>query len=485
MLQKIIILLLDSKRNKFLFFLLMGVFILLVSNNYGMFDDDILFGSKMGNQLFYNGLFNWIMPDSFDPGHPPFLAFILSIFWRIFGHYLWVSHLAIFPFIIGFFYQLHNFISYFISNKILRFFAFLLIIIDPSLSTCFVLVNMEIITLYFFFLALNGLLYNNKNIKFIGLFFLSIVSYRSMMLFGGLFLFDVFNKLLFNKDKIKSIFNSKFLSIYIFGCLPGVTFVIWRLLTKGWLQTHPNSPWSGLWHFVDFKYFVRNFIVLIWRYLDFGRIFIMLFIISSFLFFGKKILLSKKNKQLLLLSICSILFIAITILSVKNTVGIRYFIVSYICFNFFAFLILIQFFKNRKIVYTVLFLGLITGNFWIYPKEISQGWRATLGHIPYHSLRLEAIDYLNNEHIEVSEVASFFPNYTSLDLVDFKGDKRSFSKFNNKNKYVFYSNVYNLTDEEYYDLDKNYSSLKKFTKHNITINILIKNDFTRRKKNSS
>ena len=99
-------------------------------------------------------------------------------------------------------------------------------------------------------------------------------------------------------NEIKSIFNSKFLSIYIFGCLPGVTFVIWRLLTKGWLQTHPNSPWSGLWHFVDFKYFVRNFIVLIWRYLDFGRIFIMLFIISSFLFFGKKILLSKKNKQL-------------------------------------------------------------------------------------------------------------------------------------------------------------------------------------------
>ena len=47
--------------------------------------------------------------------------------------------------------------------------------------------------------------------------------------------------------------------------------------------------------------------------------------------------------------------------------------------------------------------------------------------------------------------------------------------------------VYNNANHSYlyYDLDKNYSSLKKFTKHNITINILIKNDFTRRKKNSS
>ena len=477
----------DSKRNKFLFFLLIGGLILLVSNNYGMFDDDILFGSKMGNQLYYNSLFNWNMPDSFDPGHPPFLAFILSIFWRTFGHHLWVSHLAILPFMVGFFYQLHDFISYFIKNKILCFFAFLLIIIDPSLSTCFVLVNMEIITLFFFFLTLNGLLNNNKNIKFIGLFFLSIVSYRSMMLFGGLFLFDIFNKLLFNKEKIKSIFNNKFLSIYIFGCLPGVTFVIWRLLTKGWLQTHPNSPWSGLWYFVDFKYFVKNFIVLIWRYLDFGRIFIMLFIISSFLFFGKKILLSKKNKQLLLLSICSILFIAITILSVTNTVGIRYFIVSYICLNFFAFLILIQFFKKRKIIYTVLFLGLITGNFWIYPKEISQGWRATLGHIPYHSLRLEAIDYLNNEHIEVSEVGSFFPNYTTLDLIDFKKDQRTFAKFNGNNAYIFYSSVYNLSEEEHDLINNNYILLKQFHKFNTIINIYIhkKHDFTRRKKNGS
>ena len=76
-----------------------------------------------------------------------------------------------------------------------------------------------------------------------------------------------------DKEKIKSLFNIKFLSIYFVGCLPGVAFVLWRLLTKGWLQTHPNSPWSGLWNFADFRYFIRNLIVLIWRYLDFGRIF--------------------------------------------------------------------------------------------------------------------------------------------------------------------------------------------------------------------
>lgn len=88
-------------------------------------------------------------------------------------------------------------------------------------------------------------------------------------------------------------------------------------------------------------------------------------------------------------------------------------------------------------MYSILFLGLVTGNLWIYPKEISQGWDATLAHIPYHSLRLEAINYLNKENINVEDVASFFPNLTKLDFVDFKGDTRSFQKFNKKTSTFF------------------------------------------------
>ena len=82
----------------------------------------------------------------------------------------------------------------------------------------------------------------------------------------------------------------------------------------------------------------------------------------------------------------------------------------------------------------------------MYPKNISQGWDATLGHLPYHSLRIEAIDYLNENNINISEVASFFPNY-NVDFIDFKGDKRAFSKFNTNKKYVFYASVYNLYEQ--------------------------------------
>lgn len=458
-----------SEKSEYYFFIFLGILIFFISKDYGMFDDDILFGSRMGNQLYYNSLFNWNMPDSFDPGHPPFLGFILALFWEIFGHYLWVSHLAMLPFVIGFFYQLHKFISYFTNNRKLQFLAFPLIIVDPTLSTCLVLVNMEVISLFFFFLAVNAIFFKNVKLKFISLFFLSIVSYRSMMLLAGIFLFDILNQLFIQKLKFRKVISIKFLLFYFLASLPAFLFVGWRLLTKGWLQTHPESPWVSLWHFADLNYFIRNVIVLIWRYLDFGRVFIMLFILLSFFFFGKKLMKSLKHKQLLLLSITSVFFIIVTILSVTNSVGIRYFIISYICLNLFAFLVLNEFYKSKKAIYIVLLLGLLTGNLWVYPKTLSQGWRATLGHTPYHSLRLKAIKYLNNENIDINNVASFFPNYTTIDLIDFEGDKRAFTKFNGTNTLVFYSSVYNLTEQELKLLKNNYSVLKQFNNFNVTV----------------
>jgi hypothetical protein len=187
--------------------------------------------------------------------------------------------------------------------------------------------------------------------------------------------------------------------------------------------------------------------------------------------FGKKIVKSTKNKQLLAISICAVIFIISISLFATNTFGHRYFTVAYIGFILFSFLLIAEFYTSKKIIYFFLFVGLLSGNLWIYPKKIAQGWDATLAHVPYHSLRLKAIDYLNDEQIELKEVASFFPNCTSLDLIDFSGDQRSFAKFNGKNKYVFFATVYNPSDEELKRIDNNYTLLKQFNNFNIAITI--------------
>lgn len=459
-----------NKLNKILFFSLIGLVIFIFSHNNGMFWDNILFASRMGNQLYENSVFNWYMPDSFDPGHPPFLGFILAIAWKIFGHSLWVSHLAMLPFTIGLLYQLHVFANYYIKDKTLVFFAFLLVLVDPTLSAQLVIVNPEVPSLFFFFLAINGILYNKYYIKIIGLFFLSIVSFRSMMLSAGIFLFDFSNHLFLNKEKLKNILTYRFILSYIIGSLPGLLYVSWRLKTKGWLQTHPNSPWVDLWHYASPTEFLRNIVVLGHRYVDFGRIFIFAFIIISLFFFKKK-LFTKDIKQLVLLSITSVIGIIITSLIATNTMGHRYFISSYLVIILISFIILNQFYTNKKLIYSLLFIGLITGNLWIYPRDIAQGWDASLAHIPYHKLRQDAIQYLNENDINIEETVTFFPNSTYIDDVDLQGDKRIFEKYTSVNKYVMYSNVYNLSDEEYDNLDTNYTIIKKF--NNLRIHIYI------------
>ena len=110
---------------------------------------------------------------------------------------------------------------------------------------------------------------------------------------------------------------------------------------------------------------------------------------------SKKLILNKSIKQLLLLGICPTLFVTIIVLSSTNDFGHRYFIVSYITFILLAFLTLTKVEKFSKLLYVALLLGLISGNLWIYPERISQGWDASLAHIPYHSLRKKAIEKNN------------------------------------------------------------------------------------------
>lgn len=439
-----------------------------------MFWDNVLFASKMGNQLYENGIFNWYMPDEFDPAHPPFLGFVLAIFWKLFGHTLWVSHLAMIPFITGFIYQLSNLIEQTTGNKKLAFLGCLMVIADPTIATANVLVNPEIIILFFFLLAVNGILKNNQKLLFIGLLFMSIISYRSLMIFAGLILFDVLNDLLLKKEKLKTILNFKRILFYVVTALPGISYLIWRLLTKGWIYTHPNSPWSEYSHRVDVFGFIKNIAVLFHRYLDFGRVFIFIFLIIAFVNLRNKIVFNQKQKQLFLLSISSVSLIIIAVLFSTNAFGHRYFLPSYICFIILAFSILTTFKKHSKLIYSLLFIGLITGNLWVYPEKTSQAWDATLAHTPYHSLRKQAISYLDNHKIQLNTVGTFFPNYNTIDQIELNGDHRKMNQFTKSESYVFYSNVYNLSDSDYDFVKANYIEIKRFENFNIYVSILKK-----------
>lgn len=436
-----------------------------------MFWDNVLFASTMGNYLFENGIFQWNFPDIFDPGHPPFLALIQAIGWKLFGQKLWVSHLILLPFVFGLLYQLFRLVTHYISNTKHQIAALVLIIADPTLLTQLLLVNPEVIQLFFFFLAINGILSQKVGIKTLGLFFLGIVTYRGMMLCAGVFLFEAVRILLLQKKPFKVFLDKKMILSYVIGALPALCFVVWRLLAKGWLQTHPDSPWANCWHFVNLTEFVRNLLVLAHRFFDFGRIAIFLFLFGIFLF-KRNLLKNEKVKEVMLLAVSSVFFVVVISMVSTNPFGHRYFIASYVSFILLAFLMVEQLNTKKAGVYLLLIASLMGGNFWIYPEQMAQGWDASLAHTPYYKLRDSGIDYLDKQQIEINQVGTFFPNVAPLNGINLNGDKRKFARFNNESEYVFYSNVYNLTDEQYSILKTEYTTIYEIEKKRILVRIM-------------
>ena len=81
---------------------------------------------------------------------------------------------------------------------------------------------------------------------------------------------------LFRKEQKLSNFNNVITKLrpFIPGGALGLGFLIAHYSFTGWIGYHPNSPWAESFITVSFSGFLRNIGILIWRYLDFGRLFI-------------------------------------------------------------------------------------------------------------------------------------------------------------------------------------------------------------------
>ena len=447
--------------------------VLACSYNEGFFWDNVLFASKMGNQLFQQGIFNWFLPDIIDPGHPPLLAGILAFGWHIFGRSLLVSHILMMPFVFGLIWQLHSIALLMLKHNRYAIAATVLALADPTLSAQMVQVGPEVLLLFFFLVTIHGTLINKAWLQSTGLFFLAVVSLRGMMLCGGVLLFDVCFHIFIKKQKNSKAFLVEKLIIYAAGALPALLFLCWHYSVKGWIiQTQANSPWATYAHIVNLKEFLRNIVIIIQRYADFGRCFILAFICIFLMLKRKQIWKDDIIRTLVSLSFLSTFFIVCYSLFSTNAMGHRYFLPAYITITLLACrLLFMHAQQSKKLVFIALLVGLISGNFWVYPETVAQGWDASLAHMPYFPLRSQAISYFDKKHINIDSVATFFPNINTLDDVMLNGDKRSFSMFNGNNLYVLYANVYNLSDDDYAALKTNYLPVKTYS--SLTVKVVI------------
>lgn len=427
------------------------------------FWDTVQLGAKHGLHFYETNFTEILLPDNIDSGHIPIFGVYLAIIWSIFGKSLVVSHFAMLPFLCGIVLQSHRLISRFVHVKYV-FWALTIFLLEPTLLGQAVLVSPDIPLVFFLLLALNGIWDNQRTLLSFGILGLFLISMR-----GGMVAFAILIMDLYLNFQISDKHPFKQLTKMSFAYLPGfLLFCLYNYLhfrEKGWIAYHADSPWAPSFQHVGIMGFLKNIVVLGWRLLDFGRIF--LWATGLFLTFKyiRKYVQEKEIKALFILCVVILLCSSISFLSYTGLNAHRYLLPVYLAFSLLVIVMLFHHIvAHKKIISLVLVLGLASGHFWIYPSHISQGWDSSLAHLPYYTLRERMMDEMKQMDIKIADVACVFPNNSDQRYMNLSTDTSKHIAFDQQSsKFVLYSNVYNdFSDDDIQYLKEGYDVKRHF-----------------------
>lgn len=465
------------------YFLILSCITLLalcvVSLTNGFFWDTIQLGSKHANYFYQNDFSHLILPNDIDSGHIPAFGMYLGLIWKLFGRDIIVSHLAMLPFMIGIIWQLSKLAKHYIGKDKYGL-SVLLILIDPTLLSQMALISPDIVLVCFLIMSWNAIIRNRKKTLMLAILLLFLTSMRGIMVAFCLLFVD----LIYNVN-FKNSFNTTIHSlikrsvIYLPSLIVFISFSLYHYHMTGWIGFHDESTWADCFERVDAKGLVFNLGILGWRIIDFGRIGIWVIFGILFLKYRKHILKEKQTKYMLIILVCFIILLPANMIWAKNLLAHRYLLPIYLIFSILVANILFSSFIQktlRNVLISVWIMSLISGNFWIYPDKLSQGWDSTLAHLPYYKLRNNAISYIDQQQIDIKNVHSFFPNLSVIDDMDLNNDYRRFKPYKHGAEYILYSNIYNISDEIYDTIHEKYDLVKEYKSHSIFVHILKKKE---------
>ncbi len=446
-------------------------------SEHSFFWDTVQLASKHAHWYYDQQFARFFLPENINSGHPPLFGMYLAACWTLFGKSLIVSHFSILPFLLGIIWQLEKIGTHF-GKKSTAKYLILLVLVDPFFAGQSILVSPDIVLVFAFLLSLNGILEEKNWTVMMGTILLGMISMRGMMVAFSLYLWWVFISIFrqninhLNSWEVFLIFIKK-ASLFLPAGLLSLAFLGYHYHEFSWIGYHPNSPWAASFERVGLGGFFKNIGLLIWRYLDFGRLFLLGGLGWLFLQIPKT---DKEDWGLKLLSLFGFLFLLLTpsLLLHKGLMSHRYLLPMTLTLTFLFYHLLSHIIadeRTQKIIYAIAFLGLLTGNLWVYPKQIAQGWDATLAHLPFYETRNKMIDFVDNSNIPYNEIGTVFPNIGPLEIYDLNGRKEGFVKKDlPKNRYFLYSTVFNdLTDAELEDLSKNWQVVKTIKSFNLEI----------------
>jgi 4-amino-4-deoxy-L-arabinose transferase-like glycosyltransferase len=461
-----------------LLFLLLATAAVYLARNNPFFWDTVQLAGKHGLHYYNTNFSQLLLPQEIDSGHPPLFGMYIAACWKLFGQTLPVSHFAMLPFLWGIVLLLFGTGRYFGAPRSAGVLA-LLVFADPVLASQAVLVSPDVPLVFFFLLALWSILRRKPWWQAVAIVGLGLISMRGMMVGAMLYAWEII--------ALRSDFKSRMQALlpYLPGGLLAAAFLLWHHTATGWTGYHADSPWAPSFARVDTAGLAKNGAVLIWRMLDFGRVFVWIaLLLPLWALLRRRATLSPegrdKLRQALWLFGLSLPFLCTSLLLYTGLSAHRYLLPVFIALSLVFFVLITHTqpeTRNSKLAprlawsQLVAILGLLCGNLWIYPPHISQGWDATLAHWPYYRLRQEAIGYLDSENIPLEQVGTVFPEIGPLHLRDLSGRQDGLkSKDFAQDRFILWSNVMNdFSDAETDALARQWTPRRQWKKGGVRV----------------
>lgn len=461
-------------KNTTLAFSFLVILLTYLVKDHFFFWDTVQLASRHAHWYFENDFSHFFLPENMDSGHPPFFGMGLALLWKIFDRELWVGHFYMLPFLLAIVLLLQRLGAYYLGDRN-AWWLLLLILIDPVFAGQSILVTPDIFLVAFFLWAWWSILKENPWTLGIASIGMAMTSTRGMMVVFAFFLFQVMRDWYLEKKPISLKHFFYRLLPYIPSGLLALAFLAAHYYYTGWIGYHEDSPWAASFERVGPAGFARNVGLLGWRMLDFGRIVLWIVAFGILLKnWQQKKTWSNFNRELILLGIILLLITTPSMLLHRHLSAHRYLLPIIIVFDVWILILVIETFTKQRaksFFYSLVVLALITGNLWVYPKTVAQGWDATLAHLPYYQLRNKMLDYIEEEGIPFEQIGTDFPNYAELKIIDLNNDPRAlpFKNFA-KHSYIFYSTVYNnFTDEELQALEEEWTIVKRYSKATVEV----------------
>jgi hypothetical protein len=425
------------------------------------FWDTVQLGAKHAYHFYDNQLRLSLLPASIDSGHPPLFGYYLAVCWTLLGKTLLVSHLAILPFLLGIIYlgfRLNAILAPASPGWMLP----LLLFADPVLAAQSVLVSPDIPLCLFFLLGIYSIFRRRPLWLAVAVAGLGLISMRGMMCGALLFLWEL---LAFRPKRLGMLLP------YLPGGLLAAAFLGWHYAATGWIGYHADSPWAPSFARSDLAGILRNVMILAWRMLDFGRIF--LWLILAYILYRHRAI-SLLQRQLGLLLVLSMVILSPSLLLHQALSAHRYLLPIFLALSLFAMAVLSAHPRaKRSWWFAMAVIGLISGHSWIYPNTIAQGWDASLAHLPYYGLRREALQYMEQQAIPLSATGTAFPEIGPIKYRDLSDRAEGMkAKSLQTDRYILWSNVMNdFSDAETRALQQDWQLLQQWQKGGVTIRL--------------